>query len=141
MNGKSTDDLKNELMDAPDIARFLDDNRESFLSRSFAEELQELFARRGLSKAALAKNSGMSEVYLYQIFSGGRHPSRDRVLCLCFGLTATLEEAQALLRCGGHAQLFARDRRDAILIHGLTHGASLSQVNDRLFQEEEKTLY
>ena len=32
----------------------------------------------------------MSEVYLHQVFSGRRSPSRDRLLCLCLGLAVSL---------------------------------------------------
>ena len=102
--------------------------------------LQDLFQRSGLSKAALAKRAGTSEVYLYQIFSGERTPSRDRTICLCYGLSATLEETQRLLKCSGLAQLYVKNRRDAIIIYGLAHKMELDEINDRLFAEEEATL-
>ena len=67
----------------------------------------------------------MSEVYLHQVFSGRRSPSRDRLLCLCLGLEATLEETQELLRQAGFAQLYPRHKRDAVISYGLVHGISL----------------
>ncbi len=140
MEGKKTNDLQEELMSSPDLSRFLTDNQEVFVSSSFSERLQALFDRRDISKAALAKGSGMSEVYLYQIFSGGRNPSRNRILCLCFGLSATLEETQDLLKDSGHAPLYVRDRRDAIILYGILHGQTLNEVNDHLFYENEPTL-
>ena len=97
--------------------------------------------QKGLSKAALAKQSGMSEIYLHQIFAGRRNPSRSRMLCLCFGLSASLEEAQELLRLCGLAELYPKVRRDAIIIYGLLHGMDLFAVNDRLFSEDEETLF
>ena len=83
----------------------------------------------------------MSDVYLYQIFAGGRKPSRNRIICLCYGLSATLEETQTLLKESGNAQLYVRDRRDAIIIYGLTHNMELCAINDMLFAEHEVTLY
>ena len=83
----------------------------------------------------------MSEVYLHQVFSGRRNPSRSRLICLCFCLSATLEETQELLKHCGLAQLYPRIRRDAIIIYGLVNGVSLFEVNDKLFSEEEETLY
>ena len=88
-----------------------------------------------------AKQAGMSEVYVHQVFSGRRTPSRDRLLCLCIGLEATLEETQRLLKQAIYAQLYPANKRDAIMIHGIIHRTSLSQINDKLFTEGEKTLF
>ena len=102
---------------------------------------QELIDRSGISKATLARCSGMSEIYVHQILSGRRSPSRGRLICLCYGLGATLDETQELLKLYGLAQLYPRNRRDAILIYGLTHNVSVQDINDRLFAEDEETLY
>lgn len=138
---KDTKDLQEELMSSPNLSRFLSENQENFNSMGFSELLQKLFWRKNISKSALAKSSGMSEVYLYQLFSGGRNPSRNRILCLCFGLSASLEESQEMLRSCGKALLYAKDRRDAIIIYGLVHEMTLEEVNDQLFSEGEKTLF
>lgn len=140
MKTKDTDDLQNKLMSAPDLDRFLSENQDRFFDASFADLLQALFEKKDISKAALAKKSGISTVYLYQIFSGERNPSRNRILCLCFGLPASLEETQELLKHSGYAHLYAKNKRDAIIIYGLTHGMSLDEVNDRLFTAHEETL-
>lgn len=140
MKTKDTNDLQNELMSAPDLDRFLSENQDNFYDTNFADLLMSLFEKKEISKAALAKKAGISNVYLYQIFSGERNPSRNRILCLCFGLTASLEETQELLKHSGYAQLYAKNKRDAIIIYGLTHNMDLDEVNDRLFSEHEETL-
>ena len=70
-----------------------------------------------MAKTTLAKSSGISEVYLHQVFSGRRCPSRNRLLCLCFGLSVEVEEAQRLLQHAHHAPLYARPAagRSAVL--------------------------
>lgn len=138
---KDTNNMQQELMSAPDLDRFLSENQDNFLSGNILELLNALFQKRSISKAALAKQSGMSEVYLHQVFAGRRNPSRSRLICLCFGLSATLDETQELLKQGGFAQLFPKNRRDAIIIYGLVNSASLFEVNDKLFLEGEETLY
>ena len=140
MKTKNTDDLQNELSSSVNLSRFLSAKEEQLISGNFVSMLQELFQRSGLSKAALAKRAGTSEVYLYQLFSGKRTPSRDRTICLCYGLSATLEETQELLKYSGFAQLYVRNRRDAIIIYGFIHKMELDEINDRLFAEEEATL-
>ena len=138
---KDTNNMQQELMTAPDLDRFLSENQDNFLSGNILDLLNALFQKRSISKAALAKQSGMSEVYLHQVFAGRRNPSRSRLICLCFGLSATLDETQELLKQGGFAQLFPKNRRDAIIIYGLVNGASLFEVNDKLFSEGEEALY
>ena len=82
----------------------------------------------------------MSEIYLHQIFAGRRTPSRNRLLCLCYGLGATIEETQELLRLCGIAELYPKRNRDAIIYYGLLHRLDLFTINDRLFDENEDTL-
>ena len=138
---KDTNNLRQELMEAPSLDQFLSENQDSFNRDSICELLNRLFQKRRISKATLAKRSGMSEVYLHQVFSGRRNPSRNRLLCLCFGLNASLEETQELLKQCGFAQLYPKDRRDAIILYGILNGMDLFAVNDKLFAENEETLY
>ena len=140
MDRKNTRQLLQELMEPNDLDRVLSENDTSFREGSLTDALQRLFDARDISKAMLAKNSGISEVYLHQVFSGRRSPSRNRLLCLCFGLDTGLEEAQRLLQHAHHAPLYPLDRRDAILIYGLSHGLILPEVNDALFKANAETL-
>ena len=137
---KNTDNLQQELMEAPTLDQFLSENQDNFTRESVCELLEKLMKKRKMSKAVLARLSGMSEVYLHQLFSGRRFPSRSRLLCLCFGLGATVDEAQSLLQQARHAPLYSRDRRDAIIIFALSHHMTLFEVNDKLFTENLDTL-
>ena len=141
MQKKNTDDLRQELMQAPNLDRFLSTNREQFSNESLVESLNRLLGEKRISKAALAKQAGMSEVYLLQIFAGRRNPSRNRLLCLCFGLEASIDETQDLLKRCGLAQLYPKNKRDAIIYYGLVHKMSLPELNDKLFAEEEEMLF
>lgn len=140
MNEKNTDTLQQELMSTNNLDRFLTENDASFRDVPLQEAIQRIFDEKGMSKAQLAKQSGISEVYLHQLFSGRRFPSRSRLLCLCFGLGATVDEAQSLLQQARHAPLYSRDRRDAIIIFALSHHMALFEVNDKLFTENLDTL-
>lgn len=140
MKKKNTDDLQQELMETEDLSRFLEENKNQFCSESVAEILNRLFKKKNISKAMLAKQAGMSEIYLHQIFAGRRNPSRNRLLCLCYGLDASLEETQELLKHCGLAQLYPQNKRDAIIYYGLVHKVRLFDINDQLFRENEETL-
>ena len=105
---KDTDNLQQELMEAANLEQFLAENQENFDCNNVCDLLNQLFLKRTLSKAALARQASMSEVYLHQVFAGRRTPSRNRLLCLCFGLNATPEETQNLLKQCGFAQLYPK---------------------------------
>lgn len=138
---KNTDDLRQELMETADLDRFLQENRENFHSQMLTERLGQLAREKGDSKTALAEKACISEVYLHQIFAGRRSPSRNRLLCLCFGLGCTVDETQELLRLGSVAQLDPRNVRDAVIIHGIAHGQSPEEVNQTLFARDAEPLF
>lgn len=140
MGEKSTDDLNQELMTQPNLDQYLTENGACWRRADISVFLTRLHEVCGLSKAELARRAGISEVYLHQVFSGRRKPSRDRLLCLCIGMKATLEETQELLKQVGYAPVYLRLKRDAIIGHGLLHHTPLTEINDKLFSENEKTL-
>ena len=141
MKNKATDELTQELMGSADIDSYIKKNEALFVDKTVIELLRELYGHKAIPKAALAKQAGMSEVYVHQVFSGRRNPSRDRLLCLCIGLEATLDETQQLLKQAIYAQLYPANKRDAIIIHGIAHHTSLTDINDKLFTKGEKTLF
>ncbi|MBM6927134.1 helix-turn-helix domain-containing protein [Pseudoflavonifractor phocaeensis] len=141
MKEKSTGDLSFELMSQPNLDAYLSQNEDCFTNQSAAEFLIVYFQRSGMTKAALARKAGMSEVYLHQVFSGRRNPSRDRLLCLCVCLELSLEETQQLLKEACHAPLYPRNRRDSIITYGVLHRQALAEINEKLFEENEKTLF
>lgn len=141
MTRKNTNQLLHELMDTNDLHRVLTENDANFREDGLTDALQRLFEERNMAKTTLAKSSGISEVYLHQVFAGRRNPSRDRLLCICVGLGITLDETQRMLTQGGYAQLYPRTRRDAIISYGVVHQLPMGEINDKLFAEQEKTLF
>lgn len=137
---KSTDDLSQELMVESDIDSYIKENQPYFVDRSITELLSELYDHQNISKAELARRASMSEVYLHQLFSGRRKPSRDKLLCLCIGMELTIDETQRLLKEAAYAQLYPRIRREAIIYHGIVHHTPLDEINDKMFEENEKAL-
>ena len=141
MRRKSTDDLRQELMNQPNLDQYITENETYFAGLDISVFLTKLYEKCGLSKAELARQAEMSEVYLHQVFSGRRRPSRDRLLCLCIGMEAGLEEVQQLLKQVGYAPIYPKRKRDAIISHGILYRTPLAQINDKLFSANEKTLF
>mgnify|MGYP002577002157 FL=1 len=141
MNDKTTGELTSELMSRASIDLYLSSNASSFSEQNVSELLTQLYEKKSITKAELARRAGISEVYLHQVFSGRRNPSRDRLLCICIGLGATLDEIQSLLKRVSYAQIYPKIKRDAIISFGVVHHMDLNSINDKLFAENEKTLF
>lgn len=141
MNTRNTDDLHQALLETPELDQFFHENETQALCQEMQERISQLCREKGISKSRLAKRACLSEVYLHQILSGRRTPSRNRLLCLCFALELTLEETQQLLRLGGQAQLYPKDTRDAIIEHGIVHQTSFLTLNQTLFSNDLEPLF
>ena len=139
-NSIRTDELENLLSDSIHLDDFLQTNQDHFISGELAEMLRILIKDQAISKSQLARRAGMSDVYLFQILNGRRTPSRDRLLTLCIALTCTLDEIQAILKKSRYAQLYVKDRRDAIIMHGICKQWSVDRINDALFSHEDAPL-
>lgn len=78
--------------------------------------------------------------YAYQIFSGTKTPTRDKVLMLCIGFSLAVEETQRLLKITGYAQLYSKDERDNVILFGLTKKLSIIEINDILYEMNHNIL-
>lgn len=134
-----TDELLNELKNAPDIEEFFKTHEDKFITQTHHTYLNELVALKNLKISTIANNSGTGE-YAYKIFKGERKPSRDIMISIAFGMELSLEETQLLLRISKFAVLDSRDKRDSIIIYGLTHNLSVHQTDDMLYNKKMLTL-
>ena len=139
MKERPTSELDKELMD-PDLGAYIHKHQALFKETNISACLAAAYKQKDITKAELARQAEMSEVYLHQVFSGRRRPSRDRLLCLCIGMEASLEETQLLLSQMGYAPIYPKLKRDAIIGHGILHHTPLPEINDKLFSMNEKTL-
>ena len=70
--------------------------------------------------------------YGYQLFNGTRKPTQDFLLRLALLLKLREEEAQRLLKVAQRQPLYARNRRDAAVLYGLTHGLTADETQELL---------
>lgn len=131
---KTTDELLNEIKNTYEIERFIEKNAEEFQSEPLYVVLNKILKEKGLKKSEAVARSGLNRIYGYQIFSGKRLPSRDKLLALCFGLQLDLEQTNRLLKVGGFAELYAKNKRDSIIIFGISSGKSIFAVDEILFE-------
>lgn len=140
MQKKPTDELMEQLTGTDSLERYLKENKPYFVDLSLAELLNKKLKEHGKEKSAVIKAAEINEIYAYQIFSGKRIPSRDKLLCLLFGLELSVPEVQEFLKMTGHAPLYPKNVRDTIILSGLQNRLTVVQVNELLYDHGEKTL-
>lgn len=138
MAEKLTEELLSELLDAPTIDGFVANN--ALDHRKLGEYLEELLEQKGLKRSQVVHMANLNETFGYQIFTGQRNPSRNKVLQIAFAMALGLRETNRALEAAGVSSLYSKDRRDAIIIFCLDRGCSLQKVNEELYRFGEETL-
>lgn len=102
--------------------------------------LEEMLITHQLKKQDAVKRSGLYRSYAYQILSGVKQPSRDKLIALCIGLELSLEEAQKALTISELGPLYSKKKRDAIIIFAINKKLDIGQSNLLLHDYGEKIL-
>lgn len=132
MELKTTDELNHEIKAATNIEDFLTRNKKNMLTQSLSEHLNTLLSQKGISRADVVRGSLLDRAYVYQIFSGEKKPSRDKLIAIAFGLCLSDEETQKMLKMSGNRELYVRDERDAIILFALQRKKTILETNELL---------
>lgn len=133
-----TNELLDELRASPDPVEFTDKHK--ITQRNLPDYLQQLLEEKGLSRPRVVAEAGLNPTYGYDIFTGKKRPSREKVLPLAFAMNCTLQEANRILQAAGVNELYVKNRRDAIIIFCLDHGYTLMKTNEELFRFGEEPI-
>ena len=138
MTERLTEEVLQELLDAPSLDAFVD-GRE-FPAETLAGFLGHMLEKKDLKRSRVVRMADLNETFGYQIFTGARNPSRDKVLQIAFAMALTLRETNRALRAAGTSSLNPKFRRDAIIIFCIGQGCSLQKVNEELYRLGEETV-
>ena len=119
---KDTTELLLELEQAKstvEFQQFLKQNTAALGRETFGDFVLNLCAKYEIKASRLQPQIAMSKAQFYNLLNGTRNPSKESVLKMAFGLQATCEEADELLRIAGYQTLDPKKKEDAILIFGL----------------------
>lgn len=136
----NTKDMLAMLQKTTDFSRFMRRCESGFSEPQVSAVLCALSEKYGVDRARVIARSGVERGYAYQAFSGRRVPSRDKLICLAFGLGASLEDAQELLRAAEKRELYPKIRRDAAIIFCLQRKLPLSDCHALLASIAEEGL-
>ncbi len=91
-----------------------------------------LMEEKQLAKPLVIKNSGMNQIYGFQILNGKKMPTRDKLIALAVGMELTLNETQHLLTFAGFSPLYPKSKRDDIIMFGLKKSLPVCEINSLL---------
>lgn len=140
MKKSTTDDLMKSLSNAKNLDSYMEENENHFINQSLSEYLNDLLREKNKTKTEVIHGSECSESTGFQIFSGIRNPSRDKLISFAFGFELNLEETDQLLKFAGFSPLYPKSKRDSILIYSIQRQENILSANERLYDAGEKTL-
>ena len=140
MNEPLTEELLDELLESPSASAFVDERRRELDSPTLSSYLSQLLEEKGLKRASVIRAAGLNETFGYQIFTGQRNPSRNKVLQIAFAMSLTLKETSRLLQAAGTNDLYCKRRRDAIITFCLDKNHTLYEANEELYRLGEETI-
>lgn len=133
-----TEEVLQELLDAPSLDEFIDAHE--FPAVTLPEFLERMLEKKGLKRSRVVRMADLNETFGYQIFTGARNPSRDKVLQIAFAMALSMRETNRALMAAGASSLDPKCRRDAIIIFCIDQGCSLQKVNEELYRLGEDTV-
>ena len=137
---KKTTDLMNELNQTPHIDQHLKNNEEYIIDLTLSNYLCDRLEKKSLSKADVIKKADINEIYGYQILSGKRTPSRNKLIRLCIGAEFSLDDTNETLKVAGFSPLFPKIKRDSIIIFGIQNNYPIWQINESLYAHQLESL-
>lgn len=129
-----TGDLMDKLTSTDsteELDRYLNEIRDKY-PKDLNSYLKAVFAEKGMSTADVQKKSGIDRTYIYQIMDGTKHPGRDKIVAIAIASGMTLAECQRALEIAQEGILYAKSRRDSLMIYAINKKLSIMDLNGLL---------
>ncbi len=140
LENEKTENLMDELRDSSNVYSYISKYNTDFPNISFIDFIALVIEKKHLKKSQVVKATGLQRNYAYQLMSGKKNPSRDKVLTFAFGLCLDLEDTQKFLRVAQFNLLYPKQKRDSIIIYALCNSYTLDQTNFLLDENKEEPI-
>lgn len=141
---KATKELEGILLNKhkDDVNNYIDEESHEMFKTTFGDYFRDILLTKKISQTSLFVRADISEKYGYKLISGEKHTNqRDIIIRLCYAANFTLLETQRALKLYGMSPLYARIKRDALLIVAFNeHEGNILDLNDYLKKNKEKPL-
>lgn len=132
IRGTSSDKLHAQIKETNSFAEFWERHKEQIVHQPLSQYLCALLDKKGLKRSDVVVKTGLDKAYVYEIFAGKKHPSRDKLIIIALGLNFSEAETQRMLRLSGHRALWPKDERDALFLYAIQRRMSLEDVHTEL---------
>ncbi|MBS4536378.1 XRE family transcriptional regulator [Clostridium sp. D2Q-14] len=122
-------DRLNRIRNQSDLKNYIDSCSLEKCNYELSEYILKICENKGYGKSDIIRNSDMHRTYGYQILSGDKSPSRDKLLQICIGNKFTRDQANRALTIANLGILYAKDPRDSIIIYSLNNKLNLIDTN------------
>mgnify|MGYP000906295758 CR=1 FL=1 len=132
MKNRQTGDLLNRLNNIKKLSElngYIDNVKQDGSDNKVSEYILEVCASKDLTKSEIINNANIYRTYGYEILSGKKMPSRDKLLQICIANGFDLEQTNRALTLGKLGILYAKDPRDSIIIYAINNGLDLISTN------------
>ena len=131
-----TGDLMRKLTAAEtpeELDKFLEEIRDKY-PKDFSSFIKAILAEKGMSIADMQKKSGIDRTYVYQIMDGSKRPGRDKIIAIAIACEMSLVECQRALEIAQEGILYAKSRRDSLIIYAINKKMNIMELNGLLEQ-------
>lgn len=140
MNLEQTTKLIDELRQTRNIDKYLSKYNFDSNAMSFVDYLEHKVQESGKRKSTIIRCINMSRSYAYEVFSGAKIPSRDKVIMLSFGMEMDFDETQKFLTMAKYNPLHPKDKRDSIIMYAKYNHHTFIETNMLLNEFDEREL-
>lgn len=137
-----TGDLMNRLTSTEsheELDQYLEQIRDKY-PKDLSSYIKAILAEKGMSIADMQKRSCIDRTYIYQIMDGSKRPGRDKIIAMAVACRMTLPECQRALEIAQEGILYAKSRRDSVLIYAINNKMDIMDLNGLLEQYGLQTL-
>lgn len=137
-----TGDLMNRLTSTEsheELDQYLEQIRDKY-PQDLSSYIKAILAEKGMSIADMQKRSCIDRTYIYQIMDGSKRPGRDKIIAMAVACRMTLPECQRALEIAQEGILYAKSRRDSVVIYAINNKMDIMDLNGLLEQYGLQTL-
>ena len=131
-----TGDLMNRLTSTEsheELDQYLEQIRDKY-PKDLSSYIKVILAEKGMSIADMQKRSCIDRTYIYQIMDGSKRPGRDKIIAMAVACRMTLPECQRALEIAQEGILYAKSRRDSVVIYAINNKMDIMGLNGLLEQ-------
>lgn len=110
----------------------LDDILEILPDLDFVSYLEACLEKKDLKKSEVIEKTNLQKNYAYQICNGTKKGSKEKIIQLALAMRLNLHDTNNLLSLSNNGLLYAKVKKNAILIYALQHHYNLFKTNELL---------